>query len=482
MLSMFKKIISIFLILLFLIPTAFAQSGKAVHNLIEKSSFNNSWWSVTVLSEDGDELKKINGNKFITPASNQKLLTLAAVLDGLGSDFKFRTNIYGDGFLEDSVWKGDLIIRGAGDPSMSGDLYEGDREFAFRELTKQLLEKGIKRVEGNIYGDVSYFDDQVYPKGWDWDDLSFYYGVQTGALSFNNNAVDLTVSADGDVGDKPSISWYPANTDYVRFINNQVITSPQLEYDEYYRRELGTNRIVLASSLPKGYLEEESLAIDNPLFFFLDSFTVYLNANGVKVREVFGKNKTEAEWDSLEVLATHTSEPLEKLLQWANKESDNFYTEMLMKTLSAEKKQIPGNFEDGIEAVREFIFSMGVDTSFVTMKDGSGMASGNFTTTETLAQFLQKMQSHEEFETYFSTLSQAGIDGTLQHRFKNSGVYRNFYGKSGFVGGVRTLSGYLYTKKGNKIIVSLATNHFVEEVKKIDALHEQIINYLFQTY
>jgi len=206
MLSMFKKIISIFLILLFLIPTAFAQSGKAVHNLIEKSSFNNSWWSVTVLSEDGDELKKINGNKFITPASNQKLLTLAAVLDGLGSDFKFRTNIYGDGFLEDSVWKGDLIIRGAGDPSMSGDLYEGDREFAFRELTKQLLEKGIKRVEGNIYGDVSYFDDQVYPKGWDWDDLSFYYGVQTGALSFNNNAVDLTVRADGDVGDKPSIS------------------------------------------------------------------------------------------------------------------------------------------------------------------------------------------------------------------------------------------------------------------------------------
>jgi len=197
---------------------------------------------------------------------------------------------------------------------------------------------------------------------------------------------------------------------------------------------------------------------------------------------VFGKNKTEAEWDSLEVLATHTSEPLQKLLQWANKESDNFYTEMLMKTLSAEKKQIPGNFEDGIEAVREFIFSMGVDTSFVTMKDGSGMASGNFTTTETLAQFLQKMQSHEEFETYFSTLSQAGIDGTLQHRFKNSGVYRNFYGKSGFVGGVRTLSGYLYTKKGNKIIVSLATNHFVEEVKKIDALHEQIINYLFQTY
>jgi len=479
---MFKKIALIFSTFFVLASGVLAQSDSGVEKLIKNSSFNNSWWSLTVLSEDGQELKKLNSHKFITPASNQKLFTLAAVLDGLGSDYRYETNIYGDGFLKDSVWKGDLIIRGAGDPSISGDLYDGDREFAFRQLTRQLREKGIRKVDGIVYGDDSYFDDQVYPKGWDWDDLSFYYGVQTGALSFNNNAVDLTVNAHGEIGDKPGISWYPANTDYVRFINKQVITSPLLEYDEYYRRDLGTNRIVLASSLPKGYEEKESLAIDNPLFFFLDSFTSYLNTNGVRVREVFGKNKRTIVWDSLEVLATHSSEPLEKLLQWANKESDNFYTEMLMKTLSAEKKQIPGNFEDGVETVREFIFSIGVDTSFVTMKDGSGMASGNFTTTETLAEFLQKMQSHQEFEIFFGTLSQAGIDGTLQHRFKNSGVYRNFYGKSGFVGGVRSLSGYLYTKTGNKIIVSLAANHFVEEVKKIDALQEQIINYLFQTY
>jgi len=471
-----------FLLIVCFSSAVYAQEATDIEQVISQGTLDRSWWSVTVLNQEGEALTSLNSEKLITPASNQKIFTLAAILDGLGSGFRFKTTIYGDAYLKDSVWMGDLVIRGKGDPSISGDLYDGDREYAFRNLARQLQDKGITRVNGVVYGHDNYFDDQVYPKGWDWDDLSFYYAVQTGALSFNNNAVDLTVLADGEIGEKPFISWYPNNTDFVRFLNNQVITSPQLEYDEFYRRKPGTNNIELGSSLPKGYKEEESLSVNNPSFFFLDTFIDYLNSNKIKVKEIFSLKEQDTEWESLEVLAVHESKPLVRLLEWANKESDNFYTEMLLKTLSAEKRGAPGNFEDGITLVREFLHNMQADTALVKMKDGSGMASGNLTTTGILAGFLFQMQSHNDFDKFAGTLSVAGIDGTLKHRFKDSPVYKNFTGKSGFVSGVRTLSGYLNTKKGNRLIVSIATNHFVDEVKDVDRVHEELIEFLYQTY
>ncbi|HBX66460.1 MAG TPA: D-alanyl-D-alanine carboxypeptidase/D-alanyl-D-alanine-endopeptidase, partial [Balneolaceae bacterium] len=67
-------------------------------------------------------LESFNSEKVIIPASNQKLLTTAAILDHFGSDYQFETNIYGDGELERDIWKGNLIIKGSGDPSISGDL------------------------------------------------------------------------------------------------------------------------------------------------------------------------------------------------------------------------------------------------------------------------------------------------------------------------------------------------------------------------
>ncbi|MTI89660.1 MAG: D-alanyl-D-alanine carboxypeptidase/D-alanyl-D-alanine-endopeptidase [Balneolaceae bacterium] len=467
------------LLMLFITEGLVAQS---LSELISTSENPEAFWSVTVRNTDNEILESLHSDKLIIPASNQKLLTTAAVLDEFGGEYQFETIIYGEGSLEGNNWKGDLIIKGSGDPSISGDLYENNRYHVFEKLTGQLHEMGIERVTGRLLADVSLFDRQLYPKGWSWDDFSFYYGVQISPLSFNNNAVDLEVFAEGGIGETPRIDWFPDSTEYVEFDNQQLITHPDIDYDEYYRRALGANRIVLGSTLPKGYYEDESLSIHNPALFFLDSFHEYAEQNGIKIE---GGNAILEENSIIEtpnVLAIHKSKPLSELVAWANKESDNFYLEMFTKKLSATKSKMPGSFEDGILQVRTFLHELGIDTALVLMNDGSGMASGNYTTTGIISDVLTKMQVHDQFEAYIQSLAVSGVDGTLAHRTKGTEIYKKFRGKTGYVSGVRTLSGYLDTLSGDRIVVSIATNHYAGKVKPVDSFHEQILQYLYEKY
>lgn len=313
--------------------------------------------------------------------------------------------------------------------------------------------------------------------------MSFYYSVQISPLSFNDNTVFLEVFAEGEIGDKPRIKWFPDSTDYVQFVNEQVITHPSLEYDEYYRRDMGGNRILLASSLPQGYYETEALSVNNPAKYFLHSFKHFLNTNGIEVRGEIQVADEALDYDSAVVLASHQSKPLSMLVERINKKSDNFYAEMLLKTLSAEISKQPGSFEDGTKQVRSFLADLGIDTAYVQMRDGSGLAGGNFIKTESFTKLLHEMKAHPEYESFEASLPIAGVDGSLSYRMKNTPLANNFRGKTGFVTAVRTLSGYLTTKSGKELSISIATNHFLaDKLRPIDSVHEQILAYLYEKY
>lgn len=475
-----NSIVFIFLTLISFNQT-YAQDLDSILKLVPNQE---AFWSVTVLDGNGNSIESFNSDKLVIPASNQKLFTLAAVLDRLGSDFRYATNIYGNGEVTDSIYYGDLILRGVGDPSISGFLYNENRYFVFADLAKQIKSNGIKKIEGDLIANVGFFDDRKFPIGWDWYDMSFYYGVEIAPLSFNNNAVDLTVKANGKIGSIPEINWFPENTSYIEFINEQEIVDRTRKYDEEYRKGLGLNSIYLGSKLPEGYLERESLAISNAESFFLDSFDKYLNLNGVETNSTFSVQEEDISdyWIYYKLLASHTSKPISELIKWANKESDNFYTEMMLKTLAAEKHGTPGTFNNGIKEVRNFLVEQGVDTNFVKMNDGSGLAMGNYTTTANIGQLLYSMKSHQEEDIFYKSLPIAGIDGSIAHRFKGTELYNNVRAKTGYVSGVRTLSGYMTTSSGKDITFSLATNHFAGKVRSVDYSHQQILEYLYQKY
>ncbi len=477
------KILSRTLALLIVVLIAQVSVAQTLNSIIKEAPNQEAFWSVSVRNQEGEVVESVNSEKVIAPASNQKLLTTAAVLDHFGSDFRYQTSIFGEGALHDSTWSGNLIIKGSGDPTISGLLYDGDRYYVFREFLNQLKKKGINTISGDLIADISYFDGDVYPAGWGWYDMSFYYSVEISPLSFNNNTVDLEVFADGEIGDTPRINWFPDSTNYVQFINKQVITHPFLKYDEYYRREMGGNRIVLGSSLPQGYYETEALSVNDPARYFLHSFRHYLAANGILVQGEIKVSDEAINYDSTTVLATHQSKPMSDIVKRINKESDNFYAEMIVKTLSADVSKQPGSFEDGVLQVRTFLADMGVDTSYVQMYDGSGLADGNFNKTANFTKLLHSMKSHVEYQAFRNSYPIAAVDGSLRYRMKDSPLAKNLLGKTGYVTGVRTISGYLTTKLGKEFTVSIATNHFISgKVRPIDHVHEQILEYLYDKY
>ncbi len=484
-----SAICSGFLILLtgMLGGTATAQSDHSNHpiqKIISRDSLQQSFWSISVRDSTGNAIYAYNAGKLIRPASNLKLLTSGVLLKVLGPDYTYQTPLYGIGEKRDSTWKGDLLFIGKGDPSISETYFNDDKWHVFDQYSQALDSLGIKHVTGSVIGNDAYFDPEPYPEGWDWNDLSFYYAVEINALSFNGNTVDLDVHADGEVGDAPRISWFPYNTDYVRFINEQVITPSHTEYDESYRRILGTNTIVLRSTLPTHYFEEEPLSVSEPARYFVDTFAKYLRHQGFRVDggSIVDHEPVGQDTSSYRLIYRHRSPPLDTLLYQINRESSNFYTEMMLRTAAAEHYNTQGSTRLGLKLMRDFADEMRMDTTRLRISDGSGMAGTTLTTTADIADYLVNMQQHPHFRPFYKSLSVAGVNGTFDYRFTESPVNGKLRGKSGYVSGVRTLSGYLTTSSGQELIVSIAANNYAVKTKRMDRAHQKILEYLYRKY
>jgi len=460
-----------------------AQVSGTLKGIIEDGAASSSFFSVVVTDSSGRIIENYNGDKLIRPASVHKLVTSAAYLHLLGPDYIYATTLYGAGEQQGETWRGDILVRGSGDPTINDDFFE-DPFHLFEEWVQMFNSLGISRIDGNIIGNDSYFDDIPYPRGWEWDDLSYYYGVEINALSFNKNVVNLEVLADGDIGSVPEIQWFPFNTPFVEFVNEQIITPASTSFNESYRRILGTNTIILRSSLPRGYYETEPLSITHASLFFIDTMKRYLELRGIQVSGQLITDRQHRNWSEPEyqVLNVHHSVPLREILIEKNQRSNNFYSEMLLKTIAAERYATEGSTELGIQAVRQFLHSAGIDTNFVRMRDGSGMAPANLLRANDLNYLLYELKSMNHFEHFFNSLATAGESGTLQYRFQNSPIRGKFHGKSGFVSGVRAISGYMTTRHNHDIVVTIVTNNYTQNTGVIDRVHQRILEYLYSIH
>jgi len=459
------------------------DDGRQIRSMIEEGAGSDSFWAVVISDSSGTILESYNADHLVRPASVQKLLSSAAFLHLLGPDYRYRTPLFASGRQDGEVWRGDLLITGSGDPSLNTD-FHNDPLSLFEKWTDLFTERGITRIEGNLIGNESYFDDVPWPQGWEWDDLSYYYAVETSALSFNSNVVDLEVMADGEVGTRPRIQWYPFNTPYVDFINEQVITPPATSYEESYRRLPGSNTILLRSTLPQGYYETEPLSINEPARYFIDTFRRYMAQRGVELtgQVIVDRQDRIEERGEWTLLDQHISVPLSDMIREMNFNSNNFYSEMLLKTLSAETYGPPGTTELGLQAVTGFLSSVGLDMESARMRDASGMAPANLVRASDLNLLLHRLRQMDHFGVFRGSLAVAGRSGTLEHRFRNSPVEGSFFGKSGYVSGVRTLAGYLRTHSGQELIVTLVTNNYAVSTGVIDQLHRRMLEYCYSTY
>ncbi len=458
------------------------DSEQLLTRLITEHEYNQSVWSISVRDSSGTEIISVNSDKLMRIASNSKLFISGAVLSGLGPDFTFTTSVYGDGELRDSLWVGDIFIIGSGDPSIDGNFYEDNPFFVFDSIIDQLLEMGIEAIDGNIYGNEALFDDVRYPRGWEWDDLSFYYAPEIGALSFNRNTVELTVRADRRPGSLPSISWFPFDTDYIEFINEQVIGSANIRFNESIIRVPGTNTVFLRSTLPTGFSVKEPITITEPALYFIDTFVKRAAGKGIIFEGELLADRQIRNTSTLTLLAQHESFPVSKIVQRLNRESDNFYTEMLTKSLAAYKLNTVATTETGLELVSDYLEELNMDTDSISFRDASGMASANLTSAGFITEFLYVVNK-QPYSNYFNqSLAVAGFNGTLRNRMINSEAVGRIRGKTGFISGVRSLSGYIQTKNNNVYSFSMITNNFIGSARPIDRLHEQILEYIYAEF
>jgi len=428
-----------------------------------------------------------NANKLLRPASNMKLYTVAAALDRLSPDFRFSTSVYAATRPDASgVVRGDLTIYGRGDPSIAARFNNGDYFKAIDDLATRVVAAGVKRVEGDIVGDESYFVGPKYGAGWNWEDLTWYYGAEITSLTVNDNALDLFIKPGTAVGQPAVITTGPP--DPLLSIVNKVTTSARgLRREISIHRGLGENSITITGTIPledRGYTG--GIGISHPGLLFVYLLRTSLAQKGIVIT---GKSRTKGE-TSQPVLMTSTavastaaspfqneiatlqSPPFSVIASQTLKPSQNLYTELILRTLGKvtpppATTSSPGQTSEelGIEAVKSFLKTVGIQPEALNLDDGSGLSRNDMITAEASVQLLTFMSKHRYATVFRDALPIAGVDGTLRNRFRGTPAENNVRAKTGSLSSAASLGGYVTTAAGEKLAFSIMVNNYPRDVE-----------------
>lgn len=454
-----------------------SELQEKISALLNDNNFLTANWGVVIRSlKTGEYLYLKDEDKLFTPASNLKLFTTAAGLSLLGSGYRYVTNFYADGEINYSTLDGNLIVQGTGDPTISGRFFEGNINKVFDNWADSLLALGITKIKGNIIGDDDLFDEKGLGDGWSWDYETYWYAAQSSAISFNDNCIDITIYYDRKL-DSVIVKYSPIVKGII-VINDIIPVSPgsgSTDIDIY--RERGTNIITVSGTFSKGSDTLKTYAtVLNPTLFAMMVLKDRLEKKGIKVLgnaidiDDYGK---DIDYSKAQYLFSHYSPYLFEIIKVINKGSQNFFAEQLLKTIGLEKKGF-GSAENGILACKEWFSEIGLNSDHILMADGSGLSHLNRVTPKQIVLLLRYMYATKNFGAFFNSLPIAGVDGTLVRRMKNSRAENSVRAKTGYIGFVRSLSGYAFTAEGEPLAFSIIVNNFNVPVKLAENIQDSI--------
>jgi D-alanyl-D-alanine carboxypeptidase/D-alanyl-D-alanine-endopeptidase (penicillin-binding protein 4) len=495
------------LIILCLPFSALAQAPKTLSDLqtrisqiLAKPELASSTIGVKVVSLDsGRVLFEENAIKLLRPASNMKIYTVATALDRLTPEYRFTTSVFANARPDSAgVVRGDLRIYGRGDPSIAARFNNGDYFKAVDDLASRIVAAGVKRVEGDLVGDETYFTGPKYGSGWEWEDLTWYYGAEITPLAINDNALDLFVKPGPAIGQPALITTGPP--DPLLTVNNRVTTSAKgVRREISIHRGLGENTITITGSIP---LEDPGftagIGISHAALLF-----VYLLRNSLVQKGVVitGKSRTtgEAAVPSVVIappaststtqpnqahssassvaqteLATLQSPPFSVIAAQTMKPSQNLYTELILRTLGKISPPpvtttTPSIFSPtseylGIEAVKSFLKTAGIRPESLVLNDGSGLSRNDMITAEATVQLLTFMSKHRYADVFRDSMPIAGVDGTLRTRMRGTPAEKNVRAKTGSLSSAASLAGYVTTAAGEKLAFAIMVNNYPRDL------------------
>ncbi len=414
---------------------------------------------------DASPIVAVNADRPLVLASTTKLFTSAAALDRLGEEYRFRTRLYRDTQIEpDGTLPGRLIVVGGGDPAISGRLYDDDPLAVFRPWADSLARQGIKDVRGGLLLDTSFFDDVKIHPDWPEEQDGRWYQAPVSAISYNDNVVLVRASGGLRPGRPAVLGFHPA-WPYLLSLISHVSTTASRTYVGV-RRTAGSRTVIAAGSVGKNRIWMGDVTVPDPPLYFASAFTRVLGDAGIRVEappEEVPTPPTPEATATRTLLHTHET-PLVTAISVANKRSQGFFSEQILKTLGAEKRGA-GTWASGLAEVAGFLQSLGLDPAAYDLADGSGRSRGNRASARAYAEFLQALATRwPHFESFERTMAVAGDpDGTLRSRLQGAATFGNVVAKTGTINGVSTICGYVTAKSGARYVFSILINGGISE-------------------
>lgn len=456
---------------------AFPQEN-AFNKFIADSSMEFGSVSFCVVNSDSNKVVySYNAEKSLTPASILKILTTSCALELLGPEYTFKTTIGYTGNLKKRSGRltGDIIIKGGGDPALGSrnfeDIYSG---FADKWIT-EIKRLGIRKVDGRVITDDSYYDYLPVPAKWLWEDAGNYYGAGAYGLSVFDNTYEIHFQTSAD---STNLLITGITPDECRFeFSNWLVAAGTSDKGYVFAAPYSTNGW-LAGTIPANtddFVLKASIA-DPPLIMAkvidqkLKEAGIPVSGNPSTTRLL----QTTINQEMVPV-ARSVSPPLNDIIRLLNKNSINLYAEHLVKELGRIYKN-KGATEAGVEVIEDFLNGTGINTGGMFIEDGSGLSPLDAVNAKGMTSLLCYMKEKGKyFNDFYASLPEAGKEGTLKAWFKDPLFDNRMKAKSGSMTRVRSYAGYLTTLSGNNLAFCIIVNNFNGTTQTLISFIEDIL-------
>lgn len=475
-----------------------ADLQNSIRGIVFRPATQRGNIGVKIVSLDTNKVIFENdAEKYFVPASNMKSYTVAAAIEKLTPDFKFVTSVYSVVKPDaNGVIKGDVSVYGRGDVSMSMAFTQlnttpnqifsnADYLKVLEPLANKIAASGVKRIEGNLIGDDSYFTGNAIPFSWEWDDLQWFSGAEVSALPVLDNAIDLFVKPTA-TGSPCAYQVFPANSQFQ--IKNTCTTNAAGNSRELkIEKKLDQNILEISGTMPiddKGF--RNYITVSRPALLFIDLLRQLLQQKGITVtgqNKVIGaKDKTMLAVASMTApfeLARLESPPLSIIAAKTMKPSQNMFTEIILRTLGEQigdktNPKLTSN-ERGLSVISNFLLSIGIPADAVIQHDGSGLSRHNLITPASNVQLYTYMSRSRYAQVWRDALPIGAIDGTIKSRFTNTLAANNVRAKTGTIDQVSALTGYVTAVSGEKFVFSIIVNGVNNSKLRTNTIDEIVV-------
>lgn len=446
---------------------------QALERLEQDPLYQHGMVAFSLVNQEGTPILELNAQKTLTVASVMKAITTATALAVLGENFKFETSLAYSGNIENGVLKGDLFIKGGGDPSLGSNLMKG---VALNELLAQFTQKikaiGIQKIQGRIIADESLFTYNLTPEQWIWGDMGNYFGTPAGAINVLDNTYKLFFQPT-KLGQVANILRTEPEIPYLRFIN-EVKTAEAGTGDQASISGAPYDPVrYVTGTIPLGGVFSIKGSIPDPAYYLAYQLHQKLNNSQVSIAQMpittHQLYLDKVQWDTQRTLIyTHQSASLKDIVAYTNLYSINLFAEALLKAIAL-KTIGEASTQAGVQAVVDFWKKQGINTEGFFMHDGSGLAYKNSITATQLTSILSNAAQSDYGKTFLASLPIAGVSGTMYGIANQGRAKNNLRAKSGGMTGVQAYAGYFTSLSGERLCFAIVVNRYLGEYAQTKA-------------